>query len=97
MLKAVDWVLAPDNAAELPGLLIRHLPHLSLTNDDTRRAAAELQSPRSILKPGLPLDLDGLEVVLALRRKYGTPPAALGNAGKYLDLSYYHAAVTSSS
>ena len=51
--------------------------------------AAELQSPRSVLKPGMPLDPDGIRKVLELRRKYGTPPAALGEPEKYLDLSFY--------
>ena len=93
MLKAVAWVLAPENAAELPGLLVRHLPHLSLSASAAQRAAAELQSPQSILKPGLPVNRDGMRVVLNLRRKYGTPPARLGDGEKYLDLSYYRAAV----
>jgi hypothetical protein len=60
-----------------------------------RFAASELQSPRSVLKPGMPLDPDGIRVVLDLRRKYGTPPAALGAPEKYLDLSYYDEAVES--
>jgi ABC-type nitrate/sulfonate/bicarbonate transport system substrate-binding protein len=86
MLTAVDWVLAPENAAELPDLLIRHLPHLNLTEADARKAASELQSPQSILKPGLPLNQDGFRVVMDLRQKYGTPPATLGGVDKYLDL-----------
>ncbi|MPY69277.1 MAG: hypothetical protein GEU92_04245 [Alphaproteobacteria bacterium] len=89
MLKATDWVLDPANAAALPGLLSRHLPHLFPTPDSARSAAAELQAPQSILKPGLPVSLEGLRVVLELRRKYGTPPAALGPAEKYLALGYY--------
>ena len=92
---AVAWVLAPENAAELPALLVRHLPHLSLSASAAAQAAVELQSPHSILKPGLPVNPDGMGVVLDLRRRYGTPPARLGDAGKYLDLSYYRAAVAS--
>ncbi len=93
MLKAVDWVLAPSNMDQLPGLIMRHLPHLSLTQDAARRAAAELQSPKSILKPGLPINHDGLRVVLELRRKYGTPPAEIGDPAKYLDPGYFREAV----
>lgn len=96
MLKAVDWVLATRNAEQLPGLLIRHLPHLSLTEDAAQRAAEELQSPESILKPGLPINQDGLRTVLELRRKYGTPRARLGDPGKYIDLGYYREAVARS-
>ena len=95
MLKAVAWVLAPENGPALPALLIRHLPHLSLSAAAAERAAAELQSPQSILKPDLPVSPDGMRVVLDLRRRYGTPPARLGDADKYLDLSYYRAAVAS--
>jgi ABC-type nitrate/sulfonate/bicarbonate transport system substrate-binding protein len=93
MLKATDWVLAPENLDELPGLLLRHLPHLSLSPEAARKAAAELQSSRSILKPGLPINRDGLRAVIDLRRKYGTPPAEIGDVEKYLDLGYYREAV----
>ena len=86
VLRAVDWVLAPENADELPGLLIRHLPHLSLSSMDAARAAAELQSPQSILKPGLPINEDGFRVVMEPRQKYGTPQVTLGSIDKYLEL-----------
>lgn len=86
LLKAVDWVLAPENADDLPDLLIRHLSHLSLSSTDAIQAAMELQSPQSILKPGLPINQDGFRVVMELRQKYGTPPVTLGGVDKYLDL-----------
>ena len=91
VLQAVDWILAAENLAALPDLLMRHLPRMSAAAAAV--AASDLQSPRSVLKPGMPLDPDGIRVVLDLRRKYGTPPAALGEPGKYLDFSYYEAAV----
>lgn len=94
VLKAVDWILAAENLAALPQSLMRHLPRMSATA--ARFAASELQSPRSVLKPGMPLDPDGIRVVLDLRRKYGTPPTALGDPGKYVDLSYYDQAVETS-
>ena len=92
MLRATDWVLARENAGALPELLRRHLPHFGLSPAEAARAAAELQSPQSILKPGLPVNLDGMRVVLELRRKYGTPPARIGDPDKYLDLGYYREA-----
>jgi ABC-type nitrate/sulfonate/bicarbonate transport system substrate-binding protein len=93
MLKGLDWVLSRENTAALPAMLIRHLPHLNLTREAAQRAAAELQSARSILKPGLPINIAGTRVVLALREKYGTSGAALGTPESYLDLGYYDAAV----
>jgi ABC-type nitrate/sulfonate/bicarbonate transport system substrate-binding protein len=92
MLKALDWVLSPANATALANMLVRHLPHLDLTENAARRAAAELQSPQGILKPGLPVSRDGIRVVLALREKYATSGATLGTPESYLDLSYYDAA-----
>lgn len=89
VLKGLDWVLAPQNAEALPGLLQRHLPHLDLGEAAAGHAAAALQSADSILKPGLPINVAGLERVLALRRKYGTPPRRIGQAGNYIDLTYY--------
>jgi ABC-type nitrate/sulfonate/bicarbonate transport system substrate-binding protein len=93
MLKATDWVLAPENAEALPGLLTRHLPHFAYTPVQAAMAATELQSTSSILKPGLPIDLSGFRVVLDLRRKYGTPPAEIGAPDRYLDLGYYREAL----
>ncbi len=93
MLKATDWVLAPANVDELPALIQRHLPHFALSAEAARRAANELQSSQSILRPGLPVDRQGAQVVIDLRRKYGTPPADIGEADRYLDLSYYRDAI----
>jgi len=94
-LHAVAWVLDPAHFAELPELLTAHLPHMSPSAAEA--AAAELHGPASLLKPGMPLDMDGIRRVIALRRKYGTPPADLGEPGNYLDLSYYDDAVASRS
>jgi len=93
LLRATDWVVAKENFDALPGLILRHLPHLSLTPEAARKAAAELQSPRSILKPGLPIDRNGLRAVIELRRKYGTPPTEIGGPDDYLDLGYYREAL----
>jgi len=89
VLKGVDWVLDPANRPDLPDLLMRHLPHFNYARAQAEAAADELQSPQSILKPGLPISREGFDVVLELRRRYGTPPAEIGRPEKYLDLSYY--------
>ena len=86
LLAATDWMLDPARAAALPGLLIGHLPHL--TPAGAEAAAASLPT---LLRPGLPISEEGLRTVLALRRKYGTPPAALGDPEKYLDTRLYDA------
>ena len=91
-LQGVDWVLAPENAAELPEMLVRHLPHLNLSARVAQQAADELHSVKSILKTGLPINMEGARTVLALRRKYGgrgIPPDALERC---LDLAYREAA-----
>lgn len=89
-LRAADWVLDPDNRARLPALLMDHLPHMT---DGAARDAADAMA--GLLVPGLPIDTDGLATVIALRRKYGTPPAALGNPDSYLDLSIYRRVMAS--
>jgi len=86
-LDAVDWILAPDNFDQLPGLLLHHLPHMS--PEAAGQAARALHSPGALLKPGMPLNLSGIARVMDLRRKYGTPPASLGETEKYLDLTCY--------
>jgi ABC-type nitrate/sulfonate/bicarbonate transport system substrate-binding protein len=87
---ATGWILDPVNIAELPRLLVKHLPHMS--DAAAKAAAAEFHTPQSLLSPTLPVDRVGFQVVLDLRSKYGTPAAMLGGAEKYLDLSYYDAA-----
>jgi ABC-type nitrate/sulfonate/bicarbonate transport system substrate-binding protein len=91
VLAATDWVLDPANAADLPGLMARHLPHMYPTPADAARAAAEMHSPVAILKPGLPVSMSGMQRVLALRAKYGTPPKDLKSAEAYMDMRYYEA------
>ncbi|MEE8333514.1 MAG: ABC transporter substrate-binding protein, partial [Alphaproteobacteria bacterium] len=83
---ATGWILDPANAAALPDLLMRHLPHMG--EAAARAAAAALQGPAGLLKPGLPINIEGFRAVLALRAKYGRPPVTLGTPEKYLDLDY---------
>ena len=91
-LRGVDWVLAPENAGELPDMLIRHLPHIDLSAQAAQRTADELQSPHSILKTGLPINMAGTRTVLALRTKYGGQSMEADALERCLDLSYRKAA-----
>lgn len=83
MLDAVDWVLDAANLDSLPPMMMRHVP--TLTPDAAAKAARALQSPGSILKRGLPIDIEGIRKVLRLRTKYGMPPKRLDDPCKYLD------------
>lgn len=92
-LQGVDWVLSPENATALPEMLVRHLPHLNLSGQAARRAADELHSARSILKAGLPINMEGTRIVLALRRKYGGPGVAPDALERCLEPAYREAVV----
>ncbi|MEX2615738.1 MAG: ABC transporter substrate-binding protein [Alphaproteobacteria bacterium] len=91
-LRGVDWVLAPENAADLPEMLVRHLPHMNLSAQAARRAADELHSAHSILKAGLPINMEGTRSVLALRRKYGGPGVPPDALERCLEPGYREAA-----
>ena len=83
-LAATGWVLDPANRTHLPDLLIDHLPHM------TRTAAVDAaDNLPGLLTRDLPINMAGLNSVIALRQKYGTPPAILDSAETYLDLSIY--------
>lgn len=86
LLTATDWMLDPAQSAVLPHMLIRHLPHLSQAG-----AMAAAEAMPSLLQPGLPLNKNGIQTVLALRQKYGTPVTPLGEADKYLHMRLYYA------
>lgn len=85
-LAATGWVLNPGNRALLPDRLRAHLPHM--TAAAAQDAADNLTT---LLAPDLPIHMDGLGTVIALRQTYGVPPARLADPGAYLDLSLYDA------
>jgi NitT/TauT family transport system substrate-binding protein len=83
-------VLKPVNRVEMTALLIDRFKLSQPVADGTYDA---LVKPGSGLAPDAALNADGFQAVLAIRAEMegmwgGTPPAP----GKYLDLSYHHAA-----
>lgn len=88
---AVDWTLDATNADELPGILVRYLPHMPAAA--AAPAAAALQSERTPLKHGTPINIDGVRTVLELRSRYGEPKMTLTDPDKYIDLSWFEAAM----
>jgi hypothetical protein len=52
-----------------------------------------LLSPRSGLTPKAEVTIEGIRTVLDLRTRYGKPGASLTDPHKYIDLSYYNAAL----
>jgi ABC-type nitrate/sulfonate/bicarbonate transport system substrate-binding protein len=91
--KAVDWTLDGANADALPAILVRYLPHIP--PPAAGRAAAALQADGSPLKPGTPINIDGVRTVLDLRSRYGAAGGTLGEPQKYIDLSYFETAMGS--
>ncbi len=89
--RAVDWNLDPANIDELPAILMRYLPHMPAPA--AAPAAAALQSEGSPIKQGTPINMDGVRTVLELRSRYGEPRKTLSDPDRYIDLSYYEAAM----
>lgn len=87
---AVDWLYDPANRAEALAILAAGEPQLP-------PARVEQSFNVMIGSDGFFRDLKpsdaGLKRVLALREKYGKPQKTLADPGKYVDLSYYAAAM----
>jgi len=59
-----------------------HLPQM--TDEAAAEAADNLDT---LLARDLPINIAGLRSVIALRKKYGSPPARLDGPDSYLDFS----------
>ena len=90
-LDALDWVSDPANRVEAAAMLARNMPNIK--PQGIAPAMAKLLSPATGLIPMGKLDYEGLKTVLALRSKYAPQGKQLTDPDKYIDLSYYEAAV----
>jgi len=92
-LAGLRWTLAPENRAEAAQILLRNMPEIKPGVVDA--VMNSLLSPSSGLTPDGRILMDGVRAVLDLRTKYGSGKAPLTDPARYIDLSYYEAALKS--
>jgi len=90
-LDGLAWTLDPANADERAQILLREMPDIK--PGVVGSVLASLLSPASGLTPSGAVTIPGIRAVLDLRERYGKPGARLDNPMKYIDLSYYEAAL----
>jgi ABC-type nitrate/sulfonate/bicarbonate transport system substrate-binding protein len=87
---ATDWIYDPANREIAQAILVAHIrdmtPALAKASYDL------LVAPQGGLSKDLKPDAAGIRTVLQLRSKYATPPKALDDPMKYVDLAYYEQA-----
>ena len=88
--QAVDWIYDPAHREIVEALLVANVRDMSPAL--AKEAYALLLSDRGGISRDLRPDVRGIQTVLALRAKYATPPKALGEPAKYIDLSWYEKA-----
>jgi ABC-type nitrate/sulfonate/bicarbonate transport system substrate-binding protein len=84
--RATEWLYERGNREVVEALLVAHSRDMTPTL--ARRAYELLLAERGGIRRDLSIDDAGLRTVLQLRSKYGQPPKALGDPGRYVDLSY---------
>lgn len=90
-LKGLEWTLAPGNRAEAAALLQAKMPEIK--PGVVEAVLNSLLSPRSGLTPQAAILREGMQTVLNLRSRYGSGGRPLSGIDKYLDLSFYQAAL----
>lgn len=87
---ATNWIYDPANREIAQAILVAHIrdmtPALAKASYDL------LVAPQGGLSKDLKPDAAGIRTVLQLRSKYATPPKALDDPMKYVDLAYYEQA-----
>jgi ABC-type nitrate/sulfonate/bicarbonate transport system substrate-binding protein len=91
-VKAMDVVYDPERRDEVVAIVNRHT---SMDPAIARRTLHQMTSGDYGFTPRAALDMDGVNTVISLRNKYGTPAADLSNLDDFVDLSYYNSAMAS--
>ncbi len=83
----VDFVVDPANREVVEALLVANIRDMAPAL--ARQSYDLLLAPRGGLTRDLEPDERGIATVLALRSKYAVPPKPLGDASKYVDMTWY--------
>lgn len=86
----VDWVYDPANREVAEALLVANIR--DMTPALAKQSYELLVSSDGGIYRDLRLDPQGMQTVLALRTRYGTPRKTLGDPAKYIDTTYYNTA-----
>lgn len=87
---AIDWLYDPAN--RMAALATLAAGELQLPPAQIEQSFNSMTGSDGFFRDLKPSDA-GLKRVLALREKYGKPQKVLADPGKYVDLSYYAAAM----
>jgi ABC-type nitrate/sulfonate/bicarbonate transport system substrate-binding protein len=91
-LKGLGWVLDPANREAATALLLKRMPEIK--PGVAGAVMASLLSERSGLTPGARMLMDGVAKVLELRSRYVSQKQPLSDPSRYVDLTYYNAAIS---
>jgi ABC-type nitrate/sulfonate/bicarbonate transport system substrate-binding protein len=83
---SIAWLYEPSNRKEAIEILRRHLPQM--TQEVAEASHAELLDPINGFFRSGDIDPEGLNCVLELRSRYGSPPKLLRDPARYCDLIY---------
>jgi ABC-type nitrate/sulfonate/bicarbonate transport system substrate-binding protein len=83
----VEWIYDPANREIAQALLVANIR--DMTPALAQQSYDLLLAPNGGIYRDLRLDDKGIATVLALRSKYATPPKALDDPRKYVDLTWY--------
>jgi ABC-type nitrate/sulfonate/bicarbonate transport system substrate-binding protein len=83
---SIAWLYEPSNRKEAIEILRRHLPQMPRAVAEA--SYAELLDPMNGFFRSGDIDPEGLNCVLELRSRYGSPPKPLSDPARYCDLSY---------
>lgn len=87
---ALEWLYDRANRAVAEALLVAHIR--DMTPELARQSCDLLLAETGGLTRDGAIDPEGVETVLALRSKYGTPRKHLADPAKYVDTSYWNRA-----
>ena len=84
--RSIAWLYEPSNRVEAIEILRRHLPQMP--PEIAEASHAELLDPMRGFFRNCDIDREGLNCVLELRSRYGSPPKLLNDPAKYCDPGY---------